>query len=862
RYFDLDNYHESLSVFKKALKNLKDDYQVFEKHAFSSLVKRNLKPVTVSDQNPELFFKFLEKEKIYTLEALLKIDGKNYKLASKKIDINPYFCRKDNTIYLFKNPITYLYLEGFLDKSVLNFIKNDELKIYQNFIEPLSQHFEVKNKVFKKTPKAEIKNESLKKQVYLKDFEGSQIIFKPAVQYPETLILLQSKELRLDKKTEKISPRHVDFENRFLEDFQELHSKFQNQQPPFALEPDDLLEDEWFLHFSEKMKSQDVEIFGANDLKSFKYNLNKASVSMSVNSNTDWFDLDVSIHYGQQKVSLKEVRKAMINKQNYVKLNDGSYGILPQKWLDKFSKYFKAGEVKNDQIKLSNYQFNIIDQLYEDLEDKPDFLIELQKKKERLKNLKTDVKVVPPKNINATLRPYQLEGLKWLAFLDENQLGGCLADDMGLGKTLQTIAFISYLKTQAKNKSPHLVIAPTSLIFNWTKEIEKFCPSLKSLNYTGSERVNSQKDFDKHDIVLTTYGIMLRDIDFLKKNTFHYIILDESQAIKNPTSKRYKAACLLKSKNRLALTGTPIENNTFDLYAQMNFLNPGLLGNMSHFKKEFSEAIDKDKNKETAQLLNQMIHPFLLRRTKEKVATELPEKSENIMYCNMDKSQRQVYESFKEKYRDYLLNKIEEQGAEKSQMYVLEGLTKLRQICNSPELLSDDEDYGKSSVKLDLLIEQIKNKTSKHKIVVFSQFTKMLALVKKRLDIEQLDYEYLDGKTKNREERVEHFQNNDDIRIFLISLKAGGTGLNLTAADYVFLVDPWWNPAVESQAIDRCYRIGQKKHVMAYRMICKDTIEEKIIQLQDTKKEISHNIITTDSNKKSFDKSQIKALFS
>jgi SNF2 family DNA or RNA helicase len=294
----------------------------------------------------------------------------------------------------------------------------------------------------------------------------------------------------------------------------------------------------------------------------------------------------------------------------------------------------------------------------------------------------------------------------------------------------------------------------------------------------------------------------------------------------------------------------------------MNFLNPGLLGSMAHFKKEFSKAIDKNKDEEASKLLSEMVQPFLLRRTKEKVATELPEKTESYLYCEMESEQQNVYDSFKNKYRDYLLQKFDENGAAKSQMYVLEGLTKLRQICNSAELLNDEEDYGKSSVKLDLLMEQLKSKIGSHKVVVFSQFTSMLKLLQKRLENEQMTYEYLDGQTRKREEKVNNFQENEDIRIFLISLKAGGTGLNLTSADYVFLIDPWWNPAVENQAIDRCYRIGQEKHVMAYRMICRGTVEEKIIKLQENKKQVSESIIQTDGLKKSFDETKIRELFS
>jgi SNF2 family DNA or RNA helicase len=742
----------------------------------------------------------------------------------------------------------------------MNFLKNKYKTFHKEVILPLSKHFVVETKIFKtqKLPK----ETELKKQVYVSDFEGDYAVFKTGVQYNNTLILTNSHEKFYDEQTKQFVKRDEVFESDFVEEFQDLHPDFQFQDGVFYLSPYQLIEDEWLLKTSQKLKDKNIAIFGVKDLKSFKFNLHKPIVSMGVKSSIDWFDVAIEIKYGKEKVSLKDIKKALLKKSKYIQLKDGTLGMLPKEWLAKFSKYFKVGEVKNDTIKISNFQFNIIDELFEDLENTPDFLLDLQRKKIQLQNLKNITSVKLPRTVKATLRPYQKEGLNWLVFLFDNKLGGCLADDMGLGKTLQTIALLAYLKVNKKAKKPHLIVAPTSLMFNWEKEIEKFCPSLKNLLYTGSERQKHLVNFKKYDIILTTYGSVLNDVTLLKEIDFEYIILDESQAIKNPNSKRYKAVRLLKSNNRLALTGTPIENNTFDLYAQMNFLNPGLLGTKTHFKTEFSDAIDKAKNENASELLHQIIHPFLLRRTKLQVATDLPEKTENVLYCEMGKEQRKVYDAFKEKFRTYLLDKIDENGAEKSQIYILEGLTKLRQICNSPALLNNDEDYGSASIKLDILLENIKTKTTNNKVLVFSQFTTMLHLIKERLESEDIQYEYLDGKTRNREENVKNFQENESIKVFLISLKAGGVGLNLTAAEYVFLVDPWWNPAVENQAIDRCYRIGQTKKVMAYRMICKDTIEEKIVDLQENKTQVSDSIIKVDTMKKSFDKNQIRALFS
>ena len=329
-------------------------------------------------------------------------------------------------------------------------------------------------------------------------------------------------------------------------------------------------------------------------------------------------------------------------------------------------------------------------------------------------------------------------------------------------------------------------------------------------------------------------------------------------------SKRIKAVNILKAFNRIAMTGTPIENNTFDLFAQMSFVNPGFLGSANHFRDQFSTPIDRDGDKQRAAELQQLIAPFVIRRTKEQVATELPPKTEGVIYCTMDKEQRGVYDAYRNKIREQLMNKIETEGFGKSKIHVLEGLLKLRQICDSPALLSDDENYGNDSVKIKELMRHITSKTSNHKIVIFSQFVKMLALLREEIENMNINYEYLDGQCNQdqRKASVARFQEEDNCRIFLISLKAGGTGINLTAADYVYIVDPWWNPAVENQAIDRCYRIGQDKKVFAYRMICKDTIEEKIIQYQQEKRAVAEDIIQTDENfMKQLTQEDVKAIF-
>lgn len=829
--------------------------------AGKSLVRKNLTQAKIENKDIKLFFSLTETPYFYTLKAKLCIEDKNYNLNAAALQISPLYIFLDNIIIPIIDAKLSAYILHYQKFSEISYLKKDTPEFFDKIIKPLSKKFEIQSAVFKKS-KAKTGEELLEKQVYLTDHVGEFIVFKLAVKYKDQLVDVLSTEFLFDENQKKLLERNQSFEDNFVEEFRSLHPNFETQENIFFLTPEQLFENYWMLHSIERMKQLGMTVFGANDLKSFKFNLNKPVIQVNLKSDIDWFDIEIDISFGNQKVNIKELQKAFIKKSNYVTLGDGTLGILPEEWMKKFANYFKTGEVKKNGVQMSNYQFGIIDELYQEIDIKPDFLEELYHKKMRLQNISEIEEIAIPKGINAKLRDYQHHGLNWLAFLDKNQLGGCLADDMGLGKTLQTIAFLQHLKITNPKIQPSLIIAPTSLIFNWKNEIEKFCPTLKMLTFTGLNRHENKDDFKKYDVIISTYGSLLNDIEFLKDFKFHYVVLDESQAIKNPNSKRYKAVRLLNSYNKIALTGTPIENNTFDLYAQLNFLNPGLLGNMTHFKNNFSDAIDKEKDIAASQILSKIITPFMLRRTKEQVATELPEKTESIIFCEMEKEQRAVYNTFKNQYRDYLLNKIDENGVEKSQMYILEGLTKLRQICNSTALIPTEEDFGNYSVKLETLMENIKEKTGNHKILVFSQFVKMLQIVKTRLDEEQISYEYLDGQTTNRQERVENFQNNADVRVFLISLKAGGTGLNLTEAEYVFIIDPWWNPAVENQAIDRCYRIGQTKKVMAYRMICKDTIEEKIVSLQQKKKNVASGIISIDEEKKSFNINEVKDLFS
>lgn len=869
--FDRLSYNEYslevLSEFQQLFKTLIQSFSskpIYLHKNSNNLVKKYLERLKVLETRIVPVLKITTKGKFHQLDFKIQLDDKTYLLNSKKLSISPVGVVIGLDLIPIYNAELIQALLSLKETPQITIFNEGVQHLRDEIIAPYSKIFEVHYKDLSEQASKK-KGFQPAKQVYLSEAEeGEYIVFQPIVSYGTHQVSpTDTEKIWLNEKKLVSLKRDRALEQQFLEFMQDLHSEFEDKTDYFFIKTQEALVSFWIMDAIEQLKANEVQVFGLAELKGMTYNLNKPSFSIGLSSGTDWFDMEMNISFGDQKVDLKQLQKSIVKQSNYVELSDGSLGIMPKAWIEKYKKYFKLGQIKKDKIEISNFQFNIIDELYEDLETSPDFLKEMHEKKKRLSNLKELKSISPSKHLKAELRSYQKEGLNWMVFLHENQLGGCLADDMGLGKTLQTIAFLQYLKDKNKRKKsqPSLIIAPTSLMFNWVAEFEKFAPKLNYLLFYGSSREELKTEIDKVDVVLTTYGSLVKDIEFHKTQTYAYVILDESQAIKNPQSQRFKAVRLLKSYNRIALTGTPIENNTFDLYSQFNFLNPGMFGSVKHFRTTFSDAIDKEQDEETSVLLAKMIHPFILRRTKTQVASELPSKTEDVIYCEMGKRQRKIYEQFKLYFRQKLQEQIEEEGVNRSQMYILQGLTKLRQICNSTALADKEKDYGNDSAKLDELTRHLKEKVGAHKVLVFSQFVGMLHLVKERLEEEHIHFEYLDGKTKNREERVNNFQQNDEVRVFLISLKAGGTGLNLTEADYVYLIDPWWNPAVESQAIDRCYRIGQDKKVMAYRMICKDSIEEKIIALQDKKKTVAAEVIRTDVEKKSFNQKDIELFF-
>ncbi|MEA2491553.1 MAG: hypothetical protein QOH21_3345, partial [Acidobacteriota bacterium] len=544
-------------------------------------------------------------------------------------------------------------------------------------------------------------------------------------------------------------------------------------------------------------------------------------LDMEISSGIDWFDLHVEAIFGEHRVALPELLAAAERNDPFVRLPDGSLGMLSHDWAESFATVAELGVKSGKAFRYHQHQALLIEAMLQTRKPRGDEAYE------RLRETLSGRAPLPreePPTFQGALRPYQRAGLGWMEFLRDTSLGGCLADDMGLGKTVQVLALLESLRASG-TPGPSLVVAPRSLLFNWAAEAKKFAPQLRVIEHHGPERIKDTEHLAAHDLVLTTYATMRLDIAHFAETEFHYVILDEAQAIKNASSQVSKASRLLRGRHRLALSGTPIENHLGELWSLFAFLNPGLLGAARTFSRTFTA---KNTPPERREALARALRPLILRRTMELVAPELPPRVVQTLYCELEGEQRLLYDTLRDAYRQSILGKVADGGMNKARMHILEALLRLRQVACHPALVPDGD--GAPSAKLDLLFQELDGVLeSGHRALVFSQFTSLLAIVRETLDERGIDHLYLDGSTTDRESIVQQFQSESGPRLFLISLKAGGLGLNLTQADYVFLLDPWWNPAVEAQATDRAHRIGQKKVVTSYKLITRGTIEEKIL---------------------------------
>ena len=864
----------------------------------------NVRPAAISTATPSLQFRLERAGGRLTLGCSVAINNGVFPLE----DFQQYPCllKSGNEFFILKKE----------DREVLDRLRQGDFEVREEgmprfmatVVRPLAERYPVDISAVIPT---EMINTQPQGRVYVSELNENFLLIKPKWLYADLEVEEGEEEQTRIEQENRISVivRRKEEEQELTTALKGLHPKFEGQSNGyFYLNFKEALEKSWFLQFYHRMQAMDVPVLGMNKLRKFKYNTNTPQFKIVAGKGIDWFDLTIRVSYGDMVVPLNELRKAILGKQDYILLADGSLGLLPKEWLDKYTLLLRIGQVKDGGLRLPAVHWSVLAESGGGTIDEA-LQGELEEKRRRWREVGQAQTWPVPDGVQAKLRDYQLGGFQWLCLLDEMGWGGCLADDMGLGKTLQTLSFLQHVVERYPLET-HLVVCPTSLLYNWESEMKKFVPSLERYIHYGVGRELDEETFKRARVILTSYGMVRSDIQHLSAFPFGYVILDESQAIKNPASQARKAVQQLQARNRIALSGTPVQNRTFDLYAQMDFLNPGMLGSAEFFREEFATPIDRNGDKEAAARLRKLVYPFILRRTKEQVARDLPDKTEMILWCEMGEQQRKIYDRFKEAYRSALLDRIAEEGMGRSSIYILEGLTKLRQICDSPALLRSEGrrgglgiaegeadagegdgggrdsvgavgegGYPNESAKMEELIREIEEiaavgafpenifsdrsiaydgpsaggpvlrPAGHHKALVFSQFTSMLRLIRAALEERGIPYLYLDGSVPAEERRraVQQFQEEDDTRIFLISLKAGGVGLTLTAADYVYLVDPWWNPAAEQQAIDRSHRIGQEKKVFAYRMICRDSVEEKILQLQERKRSLAADLIADEA---------------
>ncbi len=844
--------------------------------------------------------------RIYQDEVQIPLKNRNPVLLSN----SPCCMLLDNKLFLFEK-LEASRLTPFLKKEKIEIPKKTEAVYMRSFVLNTLKEEQVEAKGF------DIEKEQIELVPILAVVEDFQknIALQLSFRYGEKLFsmeVINKRQVVLDENgdeyTFKIFDRDIEKEQAYVRIVESLGFV------PYNL----------FFHLKEKSGFPlytIVEILRNNreSLTAFEikqeygekiFSVEKISLSTEVKVEKDWFDMYGNVQVGQFSIPFIKFRKHILSGTREYILPDKTVAILPEEWFTRFSEILKFSEEQDGHIRLKKLYFGMVDVFGKELSNTPVFDYEIAKE--------------VPQGIRAQLRSYQKTGFSWLAYLYENNFGGCLADDMGLGKTLQFLTFFQYIYGRKGGKDnvkripaydwkydtpqptlfdqlglpptpssgggvkhssfgceigmpgapppeegvggrlpASLVVLPTSLLHNWKNEKEKFAPGLSLLLYSGSKRIRSKnigKIFDHYDLVLTSYGVMRNDIDFLTQYEFECIVLDESQYIKNTSSQVYQSVNELKAKHYFVMTGTPIENSLNDLWAQLNFVNRGMLGSLSYFKNHFVQPIVHQQDEEREKRLQQIIKPFILRRTKNEVARDLPPIIEQTVYCEMSGEQQKIYLSEKSAIRNDLFKQISNSGLEKNTMLAISALLRLRQLANHPAMVMDD--YSGESAKIDEVVSRIESlQAERHKVLIFSSFVKLLQLVEKRLKGLDINYSMLTGETQNREEIVRNFQENKEVGCFLISLKAGGVGLNLTAADYVFILDPWWNPASELQAINRAHRIGQDKTVLVYRFITVDTIEEKIQNLQKEKSKLADTYINTNNPFTSLKTSEIETLF-
>ena len=845
---DINNYIENLE-------NEKEFFISWEEEKSSDYLKLDEKLISYllgQDNFVNADFEIIEKKEVENLALFIR----NNKEIEDRLDI--YIEINDNL--LTKNSIVgnYIYSQGTfykvdieedtqfplldlfqkIDKYELESYATLILKNYKNIDLKYEDYETVVSEERNAIPQIIIEKISFDNSLYIKinsiistmDYE---FFTKNKI---ETVLIVNE----LEKKLE-ISK--INLEN-LSSDMFEIVKVLTKLQKSIGLKSSYYIDNENFIILNEELAKEFVKkellqltgkysIIGTDRLRKYNIKAVRPKLSGKFSYNLDYFEGEVEVEIEGEKFSIQQLLNNY-KKDEYIILSDGTNALINREYIEKLQRVFK--EEDGNKIKVSFFDMPIVQDMIDEKAFENDFLGN--------KDFFEGINELPKEEVeypklNATLRDYQKYGYKWLKYLTDNNLGACLADDMGLGKTLQAIALLSNLHEEKKKKS--MVIMPKSLIYNWENEIKKFAPKLKVGVYYGINRDFSS--LKKVDIILTTYGTIRNDIENLLEHKFDLLILDESQNIKNINSQTTKAVLLLNAKKRVALSGTPIENNLLELYSLFRFLNPEMFGSVQRFTNSYILPIQKYSDTSTIEELKKKIYPFLLRRVKKEVLEDLPDKIEKLVYVDMNDEHRRFYEE-RRKYYYSLLEKNTSSQGNFDKFFVLQAINELRHIVSSPELETKKIISSKKEVLIENVIEAIENN---HKVLVFVNYLSSIESICDSLKENKIKYLKMTGQTKDRQNLVDKFQNDSRYKVFVMTLKTGGVGLNLVSADTIFIYDPWWNTTVENQAIDRAYRLGQDKTVFAYKMIMRNTIEEKILKLQEIKNKLLDDLISEDN---------------
>jgi SNF2 family DNA or RNA helicase len=875
-------------IYRCILLLMKGKTRLFYKQAkYSSLYDEDI--IRINQSFSESIFYFNRNENGTRYRLKISHEGKPIELLHKTIRMvctQPCCFVYLNRLYIF-NQLSGKKIAPFLTKESVWIPRQSEDKYYQSFVlntikesEVIANGFEIiESSPPRKTILSLEQDLSLRPVIIVKFRYDNSLYLADAVS--NVFVSLEKKQ---DNYLFRKFVRKHEWEEKQLGFLKELDLKYKNGfWNPKKVEDTDSYYSPvlWLSKNREALESQGYQI-QQNKLNK-KYYTGTQILDIQIKSDEDWFDIYAIVKFGTFQIPFIRLRKHILNGIREFELPSGEIAVLPLEWFSSYREIFPFAKTDGNILKLKKHHFQLLQDNVKGVDR--NYFSKLEEINTSFSN-----QVELPNELKADLRNYQKEGFSWMYHLYENQLGGCLADDMGLGKTIQTLTLLLKIKKenaeiivpeirkdnqlqfslfdQPEATTPtlpaSLIVMPTSLIHNWENEIRKFAPTLKIYKHVGSLRNKSNSMasvIGYYDVILTTYGTLRNDAEILSVYDFRYLILDESQNIKNSSSKTYKSILEIRSKHKLVITGTPIENSLSDLWSQLNFLNKGLLGSLPYFKREFITPIEKKNDEEQQKKLQKLIHPFVLRRKKEEVAKDLPAMTEQIRYCEMTEAQKEIYDTEKSAIRNAILKNIESNGLKKSALVVLQGLTKLRQLANHPSMVTKENEM--ESGKFEEIYRCLKNLLAEnHKVLIFSSFVKHLELLQAKIESKNWKYSMLTGKTIDRQEVIRQFQEDPDNHIFLISLKAGGVGLNLTSADYVFIIDPWWNPAAENQAINRAHRIGQDKKVFVYRFITEDSIEEKIQVLKSRKSALAEKFISSNNPLDVVNEEEIMNLFS